>query len=135
MLRTKSFLNLCMRAKDAGYKPDFSVGNVVGRGFADLGVELFEILPGDKILSIYTGKVANFAPEDRDRFFEIPGVDAVVDRIERSGDRVFSITQLASRDWRVQLESGDNFEGQSIEEAVLQTFIGLVSLNKSVKHA
>jgi hypothetical protein len=124
-----------MRAKEAGYKPDFSVGNVVGRGFADLGVELFEILPADKILSLYTGKLANFAPEDRDRFFQVPSVDAVVDRIERSGDRVFSISQLKSRDWRVQLDSGEVFEGPSIEEAVLGAFVSLVSLNKLVKNA
>lgn len=130
MLRTKSFISLCSRAKDCGLSPSFSVGDVIARGFADLGAELFEILPGDKIMSLYTGKVAALTREDRDRFFAIPGVDEVADRIERAGDGVMSISQLSSRDWRVMLKSGVYHESGTIEEALLGAYVLVVSNRK-----
>ena len=48
MLRTRSFLTLCIQASQLGLAPRFEVGEIVGRGFADLGEELFQIMPGRK---------------------------------------------------------------------------------------
>ena len=52
-------------------------------------------------MSLYTGKIAQLNESDKDRFFAVPNVDEVADRLERLGAIVQSITQLEGRNWRL----------------------------------
>ncbi len=124
MQRSKSFLAKCSKARELGLAPRFEVGEIIGREFADLGAELFEVLPGERMLSLYTGKITTLANDDRDKLFLVPDCDRLVDLIERQGVMIRTLQQSENRDWVVQLN--DKFVvGPTIVEALLITYINL----------
>ena len=76
------FLAKCAALKDAGYKRELEPGVIVARGFADLGYEVFSVLPCDKLLSLFTGKITPLAADERQHLFLVPDADGLVQFIQ-----------------------------------------------------
>jgi len=68
-------LDLCEQLKQIGFPQEISPGVHLGRGFADLGYEQFVVLPAEKILSLFTGDIIEFNPDQSDYFFVIPDTE------------------------------------------------------------
>jgi hypothetical protein len=86
-------------------QPRFEAGDVVARGFADLGFEEFQVLPGINLLSLTAGTVKPLPFEHRDHFFWIPSVDEAVELIEASAYQIVSCVRADMRSWIITLSS------------------------------
>ncbi len=98
---------MCQELKTWGVQPRFEVGDVVARGFADLGFEEFQVLPGNKVLSLTAGTVSSLPQDHLHHFFWIPSVDESVDLLEHAGAHCISSERVDQREWRVQAQVGD----------------------------
>ncbi|MFN4895272.1 MAG: hypothetical protein ACK5GN_04165 [Pseudomonadota bacterium] len=131
---TPNHFTLCNSLRLLGLEPRFEVGDVVARGFADLGFEEFQVLPGPRILSLTAGTVKPLPDDHREHFFWIPSADEVVSLIEQSGATINECFREDCRDWRivVQISSGKAFtvSARSIHETLLRALIELYSVEK-----
>lgn len=92
---------LCEKLKRQGLEPRFEVGDLVARGFADLGFEEFQVLPGAMLLSLTAGTSRPLPEEHRHFFFWIPSVDEALELIEVRGGVIISLERVESREWRI----------------------------------
>ena len=104
---TRDQFALCYELKALGLEPRFEPGDLVARGFADLGFEEFQVLPGPRLLSLTAGSVTPLAQDGRAHFFWIPSSDEAVDLIERCGARIGGITRINQREWACELVSAN----------------------------
>jgi hypothetical protein len=120
---------LCSEAKQWGLEPRFEPGDVVARGFADLGFEEFQVLPSSKLLSLTAGTVSALPTEHTNHFFWIPSVDEIVELLERRGVPCVSCKRIDQRDWFVEAQFGDELEAHqhaSLHQALLLTLVGVL---------
>jgi hypothetical protein len=118
----RALLELCQSLASKGITPPFQPGDVLARGFADLGFEEFCILPGNLILSLQAGKVAPLPEEDRHRFFWVPTVEQFLDEIDKRGADIQRIEFPERRQWRI-VWSAEGAE-MSHEHRVLRVCLG-----------
>ncbi|RME62070.1 MAG: hypothetical protein D6780_00430, partial [Candidatus Dadabacteria bacterium] len=52
--------------------PPLTDGSFVGRGIADVGFEVFRIVPGDKLISLFTGSSVQLTKELAKDLFTVP---------------------------------------------------------------
>jgi hypothetical protein len=127
---TRQIFELCQTLKEAGIQPRFEIGDVVARGFADLGFEEFQVLPGPKLLSLTAGTASALLDEHRHFFFWIPSVDETVMLLEREGAKISVCHREDARQWVIKLtkaeemgqeerEELESFRAQSIHQAML----------------
>lgn len=90
---------LCNELRIWGLAPRFEPGDVVARGFADLGFEEFQVLPGSMLLSLTAGTVSAIPEGHRDHFFWIPSFDEAIDMVEMRGGTVQSLLREDARTW------------------------------------
>lgn len=102
---TQEVFSISSELKSLGVEPRFEVGDVVARGFADLGFEEFQVLPGPSLLSLTAGTMKPLPVEHRQYFFWIPSVDEVVDLLEQRGATIRECVREDSRYWRVVVGS------------------------------
>ena len=124
---SKETLALCQQLKELGYDPDISEGDRVARGFADLGFEEFVVLPGTRILSLFTGQVTSLHGEHRKFFFVIPTFEQVVDELSRAGVVVSGLLFEQRREWRISaaaIDAQDQFQSgaSTVLDAALKVF-------------
>jgi hypothetical protein len=116
-----------------GYQPKFQEGMLIGRGFADLGYEAFLLLPGKKILSLFTAQVTPFPEEHRHFFFVIPSVDDVMAEMRA---RFFGVSIVLDETTGSLLVSATKQNqcleesGKSPAEAILKIFIKILERNE-----
>jgi hypothetical protein len=120
---SNAFLKLCQKAKDAGYPLRVEIGSFVGRGFADLGLELFACLPGNKLLSLMTGKQTNCMAEDHRHLFSVPTVDKAIIEFEGLGFKVTEITRIDNREFKVALEDAEGRLHSAVESDLLSALL------------
>jgi len=121
--------SVCSEAKQWGLEPRFEPGDIVARGFADLGFEEFQVLPSSKLLSLTAGTVSALPTEHANHFFWIPSVDEIVDLLERRGVPCVSCRRIDQRDWKVEAQFGDELEAHqhtSLHQALLLTLVGVL---------
>lgn len=98
-------------------------GMKIARGFADIGFEEFCLLPGNKILSLFTGACTVYQEEDRQHFFFVPPADAMIDILEQEGIEIYELSSADRRTWSVKgrFESGEQkvFQGATLLEGLL----------------
>ena len=82
----------------------FEPGDIVARGFADLGFEEFQVLPSSKLLSLTAGTVSPLPTEHASHFFWIPSVDEITDVLERRGVPCITTKRIEQRDWLVEAQ-------------------------------
>jgi len=94
-----------------GHSSRLEVSELIGRGFADLGFEVFVLLPGDRLLSLFTGSTSTL-PEvdspDRSNFFAILSPDQIVDALVELGITIESLTFCDQREWCLRLKLADS---------------------------
>jgi hypothetical protein len=124
MWKHQSFLKRCAELKQHGYAPEPAPGMRLGRGFADLGVEEFLLLPSGALLSLQRGNQKPLTDDERSHLFCIPSTAECVAEIRRNGYDVETLHYAEQRHWRVAVaseESDVKFEVQSddLEEAFI----------------
>lgn len=123
---SNSYLERCEAARRDGFPLLHDVGDVIGRGFADIGYELFVVLPGERILSLLTGEKSHLQPADEQHYFSVPTADTVVEILESTGNVFVEGTRPESREWivKIQLKNGEEkaCSDSSLVLALLKAF-------------
>lgn len=99
---------LCNELRVWGLEPRFEPGDIVARGFADLGFEEFQVLPGPRLLSLTAGTASALPEEHRGHFFWIPSVDEVTELLEVRGARIEHCKRDDGRDWVIEMRVEDS---------------------------
>ena len=126
MLSNRQYLDRCNKLTDLGIRPSFEVGEVVARGFADLGYEEFMILPGPKTLSLMTGAIVRISEEEKGHLFLVPDIQQLVNLIEGKGIAVQSINYIDHRSWEVTCEiagKSELFKDRELNKALIEAFL------------
>lgn len=126
---TREQFALAAEAKQWGLVPRFEPGDIVARGFADLGYEEFQVLPSEKILSLTAGSVSALPPEHASHFFWIPSIDEITELLERRGVPCVSCSRVDRREWLVEAQYADELETHrhsSLHQALLATLCGVL---------
>lgn len=76
---TPSFIKIAKELHDAGVNFPVGPGIKVARGFADLGAEEFSVLPGKKLVSLFTGEKSSIPDDFEKHFFVIPTVTELIE--------------------------------------------------------
>jgi hypothetical protein len=95
---------VCSDLKTWGLKPRFEVGDIVARGFADLGFEEFQVLPGQKLLSLTAGTVSVLPLNHVHHFFWIPSVDECIELLEQAGVKCIHCERRDNREWHLEVQ-------------------------------
>jgi hypothetical protein len=121
---TRELFALCDELRIWGLAPRFEPGDVVARGFADLGYEEFQVLPGPSLLSLTAGSTSRLPENHRDHFFWIPSVDECVELLESKGVRMDSLRREDGRVWVLAFQrpdgEGEIAHGESLHEVLLR---------------
>jgi len=120
---------LAAEAKQWGLAPRFEPGDIVARGFADLGYEEFQVLPSSKILSLTAGSVSALPSEHASHFFWIPSTDEITEILERRGVPCVTCSRVDQREWLVEAQYADELESHrhpSLHQALLATLCGVL---------
>jgi hypothetical protein len=146
MWNDRRYLEILGKLADRGYFREFECGDVVGRGFADVGYEEFVVLPDARLCSLYTGQVVNLPPSDGNHgnasryHFLVPTLQQLGDIICRAGfDNIRVETELGAF-WKASFEDGrvahdnnvqrDAYSGKwckTPEEALASVFLDVLS--------
>ena len=97
---------LCNDLKAWGILPSFEVGQVVARGFADIGSEEFLVLPGEKLLSLSAGTIKPLPEDHKEFFFWIPTEDECAKQLDRLGVLELTVRREQARRWIVSAQLG-----------------------------
>lgn len=111
-----------------GLEPRFEPGDVVARGFADLGFEEFQVLPGPKLLSLTAGSTSQLPIDHATHFFWIPSVDESIEILEKLGAPCVMCHREDGRDWVVQAQHREELEvhrARVLHEALLRTLLAV----------
>lgn len=123
---TREQFQLCNELRQWGLEPRFEPGDVVARGFADLGFEEFQVLPGPRLLSLTAGTATALPLEHRGHFCWIPSIDEAIRLLEGIGGEITRCSRQDAREWVVELRVRDSmqeFRGRSFHEVVLQVLL------------
>lgn len=121
---------ICSELKQWGVSPRFEPGDLVARGFADLGYEEFQVLPGRKLLSLTAGTLSALPQDDSGHFFWIPSIDEATDLIERAGARCLSCTRFDQREWIVETQVSDEVEAHRAPSLHMAILLALRSVRR-----
>lgn len=124
MLFSNAFLAECEQLPRESFPLLLKPGGFVGRGFADIGFELFSVLPGEKLLSLMTGARTQPTEPERQHLFPVPLVDDLLRTVtEQGGEGI----QLENRQgWTVEASFSDekvSAEAESLHLALIRLFL------------
>ena len=131
MPASKQFLGLCEDLHKLELLiPRFEVGERVGRGFADLGAEEFQIIGSNRIVSLFTGHTSELTADQRRFFFLIPDVDQLAAMLCERGFDIEQIERPDQRQWRIELRRVSDrrvssVSAESLPEAFAQALLSL----------
>ncbi|MFO0417661.1 MAG: hypothetical protein ACK5Y6_10255 [Pseudomonadota bacterium] len=97
---TRQQFEICNQLRLNGLDPRFETGDLVARGFADLGYEEFQVLPGERLLSLTAGTISPLPTDHRDHFMWLPSIDEAIELIEQNGASLSEIERIDARQWR-----------------------------------
>ena len=122
---TNVFLARCEELKLAGFNPPLEAGVCVARGFSDLGFEVFQLVRGGRLVSLFTGELSDKPRDFEKQFFLVPSCDEMAGCLDRYGYNIGGLRFLESRRWELSLHcSEDQVEvkltGNSLEEVFLE---------------
>lgn len=137
MWSTKEYLKACEQLKGLGLDLPFAAGMRIARGFADLGIEEFLLLPGDKLLSLCSGSTSQLPNEHRKFFFLVPSFEQLVNAIQELDFDLLGVEFKEQREWQVKLldiRASDGvlhlFTNQQILLALMQALISCLALRQ-----
>jgi hypothetical protein len=123
---TREQFQLCNELRQWGLEPRFEPGDVVARGFADLGFEEFQVLPGPRLLSLTAGTATPLPVEHRGHFCWIPSIDEAIALLEGLGAELSSCSRHEAREWVVELRVRDTLHelrGRSFHDVALKAVL------------
>jgi hypothetical protein len=124
---TREQFVLCDELRIWGLEPRFEPGDVIARGFADLGFEEFQVLPSSQMLSLTAGTISRIPEDHKGHFFWIPAVDEGIAWLEARGVVVQQCMRDDARTWVLSLlqSDGEAVEacGESLHETVLRALL------------
>lgn len=126
---TRDQFAICQELKQWGLEPRFEPGDVVARGFADLGFEEFQVMPGTVLLSLTAGTTTTMPAEHQHHFFWIPSVDEAIDLLEKRGAVCGNCARANGRDWvfQVRVEGiEESFQAATVHDVVLKTLLAIL---------
>ena len=129
----RGVLDRCAELKKLGDVFALSPGAHIARGFADVGYEEFCLLPGDRLVSLFTGSITELRDDERGFFFVIPTVDDVTQELDRRGWDVVALESPDRRGWILRVrkaEGADLVEVSALTllETCLDALIKVVAL-------
>ncbi len=103
---SNEYLKKCERLTELGYSPRLKRGSLVGRGFADIGSEVFAVLsdpqnPELKVVSLFTGECSDIPASEREKLFALPQPDEMLTEIDRLGWDVASLSFERLSGWSI----------------------------------
>jgi len=119
---TREQFELCNELRQWGLQPRFEPGDIVARGFADLGFEEFQVLPGPKLLSLTAGTSTALPSDHTGHFFWIPSIDEAIVLLESVGVECLMCQRHEAREWIFEASmSGTSrlFRGRGLHDVVL----------------
>jgi hypothetical protein len=121
-----NFLRRCDELKQILQPEKFEPGSKISRGYADLGYEEFLVLPSQKLLSLYSGKVSEIPEGHSHHFFWVPTAVEFVQAISNQAD-LLGMDFISQRSWRIrfrpQMATEESLiESSTLEDALLQTY-------------
>lgn len=125
---TREQFEICNEIKRWGLQPRCETGDVVVRGFADLGYEEFQVLPGPKLLSLTAGTTSALPAEYALHLFWIPSVDESIALMEQLGAACITCERKDGREWLVQAQYNGEIETQRarmLHEALLKVLLSI----------
>ena len=125
MIPSKPFLTLCQELRHAGLEPRLDPGCMIGRGFADLGFEVFAVLAAQQLLSLFTGNVSTMQPADLAHLFSVPDVDELSDLLLQHGAEIRELHFVDQRFWRGTFAFLDTDTVHSFDASVLAELLAL----------
>jgi hypothetical protein len=132
---SNKFLAKCDALRQAGFETELEPGVIVGRGFADLGYELFSVLPGDKLLSLFTGKTSVIDSNERERLFLVPDADDLIKFLQKKLGYALNCQTQDGRSWNVSLGQ-KNFpieeKSPSLTESLIEVAIMILTSGSDV---
>jgi len=96
-----SFLEKCLLLKEAGFWKPPKPCMFFGRGFADLGFEVFTVVPGGKLISLFSGDTIPIDLDFKEHFFVIPSCDDIAQELLKLGVEISSLSFFERREWRL----------------------------------
>lgn len=106
MSLTKKQIAACHRLYRCGALTQFGPGDMIARGFADVGFEEFFVSYDGTLLSVPAGDRSNLDEGERHAFFLLPTVDDIIGEIYALGGVVERIEKLPEPlGWRVAVSS------------------------------
>lgn len=127
---TREQFVLCDELRIWGLEPRFEPGDVIARGFADLGFEEFQVLPSSQMLSLTAGTISRILDDHKGHFFWIPSVDEGIAWLEARGVTVQQCAREDARTWALSLlqPGGESVEacGESLHETVLRALLAML---------
>lgn len=133
---SRETLQICYTLKNHGLSFDFKPGVHLGRGFADLGYEEFCLLPGNKIISLINGKIADLPLEEQKHFYVIPTNQQVINKIDLLGFDIVSLIYEDRREWEIYLRNAKtehHIKDRSLDLVLLKA-LEFAFVNKEVCH-
>ena len=124
MIASNIYLKKFYELKLAGYTPELEPGMFIGRGFADLGFELFLYLPNGKLLSLFSGQQTSVDPHDP-HLFRVCISDELIEEILNRGWSINEIEHRDRRNWEVIIRREQReirVCACSISEALVEAF-------------
>lgn len=124
MLHTKKSLKLFEQLGRVRIMREPALGSRLGRGFADIGYEEFILLPGSRLLSLFTGNVSALDEVRREHLFEILSADQLIAEIHEQGFEIEDLRCLDMRTWEGRVKNQSNgschhYHSPSLEELLL----------------
>jgi hypothetical protein len=134
MPTTKEQVAACHRLYRLGAFKQFGAGDVIARGFADVGFEEFFILYDGTLLSLTSGDRSNLSDGEKQAFFLIPSIDDILDEIAYFGGIIEQIQKLpAPLGWRIEISSVvvgmGSVEAISLFDGILRALGFLLGIN------
>jgi hypothetical protein len=117
---------LCNELRQWGLEPRFEPGDIVARGFADLGFEEFQVLPGPKLLSLTAGTMTALPSEHAGHFFWIPSIDEAIALLEQMGVECLVCQRNEGREWIFEASMNGTsrlFRGRGLHDVVLHALL------------
>lgn len=132
MLAHPSFLKLCEELRHAVPEQELEPGMKIARGFADLGYEEFLLLPGERLLALYSGQVTALQDEHRKFFFHVPTPDEMLATIIKANWDIASLHYEEQRTWRLEVceattKETCNATGDTLEECLARCLRAIYS--------
>lgn len=125
MWSSSEYLEVCKDLHSAGLPLRWEEGQRIGRGYADVGVEEFLLLPGRKLLSLSSGTSSSIVEGHSHFFFWIPSLDECIEEIDRRGWDIQAAIYVERRMWRVTATCGSDAV-EVLDASLEQSFILLL---------